>query len=85
MEPVEKDRFDISGYDQRHGGPFDRGAADYYYGRAFEPHYYVGATGASARVELQDMDAEQIAAYTRGFNAAEEGQVRKEWPEANPA
>ena len=31
-------------YDQRHGGPFDRGAADSYYHRPFDPHYYEGAT-----------------------------------------
>ena len=26
-------------YDQRHGGPFDRGTADSYYRREFDPHY----------------------------------------------
>ena len=27
-------------YDARHGGPFDRGGADFWYGRGFNPHYY---------------------------------------------
>jgi hypothetical protein len=79
MQPIEKDRFDSSLYDQRHGGPFDRGGADYYYGRAFDPHYFVGATYDSDRVELKDMTPEEIAAYTRGFNAAEEEGTQKDW------
>jgi hypothetical protein len=33
-----------SNYDQRHGGPFDRGSADSYYGRVREPHFYVEGT-----------------------------------------
>ena len=79
MQPIEKDRFDSSLYDQRHGGPFDRGGADYYYGRAFDPHYFVGATCNSDRVEMKDMTPEEIAAYTRGFNAAEENGDQKDW------
>jgi hypothetical protein len=79
MQPIEKDRFDSSLYDQRHGGPYDRGGADYYYGRAFDPHYFVGATYDSDRVELKDMTPEEIAAYTRGFNAAEEEGTQKDW------
>lgn len=79
MQPIEKDRFDSSLYDQRHGGPFDRGGADYYYGRAFDPHYYVGATYNSDRVEKKDMTPEEIAAYTRGFNSAEEDGTQKDW------
>ena len=81
MQPIEKDRFDSSLYDQRHGGPFDRGGADYYYGRAFDPHYFVGATYNSDRVEMKDMTPEEIAAYTRGFNAAEENGTQKDWGE----
>ena len=63
-------------YDERHGGPFDRGAADYYYGRAYDPHYYVGATYASERVELANMTAQQIVEYTAGYNA---GGAQKDW------
>ena len=79
MTVIEKDRFDASLYDQRHGGPFDRGGADYYYGRKFEPHYYTGATYRSDKVEMKEMSAEEIAAYTRGYNAAEEDGTQKDW------
>ncbi len=53
---------------ERHGGPWDRGSADAYYGRAYNPHYYVGDTYNSERIELGGMTAEQIVAYTKGFN-----------------
>ena len=54
-------------YDQRHGGPYDRGTADKYYGREFNPHYFVGDTYVSNKVELKDMTIEQIVAYTVGY------------------
>lgn len=54
-------------YDQRHGGPFDRGSADSYYGRTYNPHYYVGDTSMSPRVEMAEMTAEEITAYTMGY------------------
>lgn len=63
-------------YDTRHGGPFDRGGADYYYGRPFDPHYYVGDTYSSERVELANMTAQQIVEYTAGYNA---GGAQKDW------
>lgn len=66
-------------YDRRHGGPFDRGSADSYYDRGYNPHYYVGDTGNSARVELDDMTAEQIVAYTAGYNYNERFGDKKDW------
>lgn len=54
-------------YDTRHGGPYDRGSADKHYGRQFDPHYFVGATHTSDRVELADMTPAQIAEYTAGY------------------
>jgi hypothetical protein len=54
-------------YDQRHGGPYDRGTADKYYCREFNPHYFVGDTYESNKVELKDMTIEQIVAYTVGY------------------
>lgn len=59
-------------YDQRHGGPFDRGSADSYYGRSYNPHYFRGATYSSPRVNLAEMTAEEITAYTAGYNWNEE-------------
>lgn len=64
------------GYDQRHGGPYDRGSADAYYGREYDPHYFTGGTNMSPRVELAEMTVEEIVAYTAGYNQMTE---RKEW------
>ena len=66
-------------YDERHGGPYDRGGADSYYRRGFNPHYYVGKTYRSDRVELEDMTPKQIADYTAGYNANEQAGDFKEW------
>lgn len=66
-------------YDKRHGGPWDRGSADSYYGRQFEPHFYVENTGTSPRVEMKDMTAENIVAYTAGYNYNEKFGDKKDW------
>lgn len=66
-------------YDRRHGGPYDRGSADSYYGRPFRPHYFKGATYQSEEVQLGDMTAEEITAYTKGFNDNEASGTFKEW------
>lgn len=62
--------------DKRHGGPYDRGSADAYYGRIWEPHFYRGDTYQSERVGLADMSAEEIVAYTAGYNNTHD---RKDW------
>jgi hypothetical protein len=54
-------------YDERHGGPYDRGTADSYYGRDYNPHYFVGDSYNSPRVDLAQMSAHEIVAYTAGF------------------
>lgn len=66
-------------YDTRHGGPWDRGSADSYYGRPFNPHYYVGNTGTSELVEMAAMTAEEIVAYTAGYQDNEANGDKKEW------
>ena len=53
--------------DERHGGPYDRGTADSYYGRGYNPHYFVGDSYNSPRVDLAQMTAHEIVAYTAGF------------------
>ena len=35
----------------RHGSPQDRGSADAYYGRGFNPHYYLGDSMQSEKIE----------------------------------
>lgn len=59
-----------------HGSPRDRGSADRYYGRPFNPHWYPEGTYKGQRIELQDMTADEIVAYTKGFNEEED---RKDW------
>jgi len=66
-------------YDERHGGPYDRGGADSYYGRGYNPHYYVGDTGFSERIEKDAMTEEEIDAYRAGYDDNEEHGDKKEW------
>ena len=60
----------------RHGGPQDRGSADAYYGRPYDPHYYVGDSITSERVEKADMTEGEIAAYYYGYDNEDD---RKDW------
>lgn len=63
--------------EQRHGGLYDRGSADSYYGRPRNPHYFVGATYTSEKVvKLTD---EQIAEYNRGYDDNERYGDKKIW------
>jgi len=66
-------------YDQRHGGPFDRGSADSWYSRPFNPHFYKGGTYQGPRVELADMTVEEILAYTAGYNWNEQFGGKKDY------
>tara|TARA_B100000902_G_scaffold240764_1_gene228056 strand:+ start:1600 stop:1806 length:207 start_codon:yes stop_codon:yes gene_type:complete len=66
-------------YDERHGGPFDRGGADSYYQRGYNPHYFTGASYQSSEVPMHNMTAEEITAYTKGYNENENSSNFKEW------
>ena len=66
-------------HDTRHGGPFDRGGADFYYGRGFNPHYFVGGTYTSERIERDRMMESELAAYAAGYEAAEAAGDQKEY------
>ena len=66
-------------YDRRWGGPFDRGAADSYYGRAYRPHYFLGDTHSTPEVQAADMTPEDIEAYRAGFDYNERLNNHKEW------
>lgn len=63
-------------FNKRHGGPWDRGSADFYYGRPKAPHYYKKGTGMSPRIDEADMNTEELMAYEAGY---EEETDRKEW------
>ena len=66
-------------YDKRHGGPFDRGSMDSYYGRGEVPHYYIGGTSVSPRVDYMNMTLEEIEAYRAGYAWNEEHGDKKDW------
>lgn len=60
----------------RHGGPYDRGSADRYYGREAAPHYFKGDTHQSELVSVENMTVPEIEAYYAGFK---EETGRKSW------
>jgi hypothetical protein len=64
-------------YDQRHGGPFDRGSADSYYNRPKKPHYYVGDTGASPKVT--ELTKSELEAYNAGYDWNEQFGEKKDY------
>jgi hypothetical protein len=66
-------------YDTRHGSPYDRGSADAWYRRSFNPHYFVGDSYSSPKVEMEQMTAEEITAYATGYRHGEEAGDHKEW------
>jgi hypothetical protein len=59
-------------YNARHGGPFDRGTADSWYGRPRDPHYYQNGTGNSTLFPKHLMLADEIEAYNAGYDYNEE-------------
>jgi len=62
---------------KRHGSPFDRGSADYYYGRLYRPHYFVGDTYGSA--EITDLTDQERAEYRAGWEEADRYGDQKDW------
>jgi len=54
----------------RHGGPYDRGSADRYYGRKYAPHYFRGRTLQTKRIEEEDMTLQQVEDYKYGYEKA---------------
>jgi|TARA_R110000751_G_scaffold2871_2_gene14989 hypothetical protein len=61
---------------ERHGGPYDRGSADAYYGRQIKPHYFAEGTHTSLCYLEQDMTEQQIDEYLVGYASTED---RKDW------
>ena len=74
-----KTTIDRSKYDTRHGGPFDRGAADSYYHRSAEPHYYVAGSYDSDLVEAAQMTKDEIESYYAGYEYNEQSGNKKDW------
>ena len=67
------DKADIK---ESHGSPADRGAADAYYGRAKNPHYY---NKDSQRILGKDMTPQEIEQYNKAYDSTED---RKEYDES---
>jgi hypothetical protein len=65
--------------DKRHGGPYDRGSADSYYGRGRKPHYYMAATYSSDIVTEERMTLDEIEAYHAGYDENERDGLKKDW------
>jgi hypothetical protein len=61
-------------YDMRHGGPYDRGSADAYYGRPRRPHYFKDATYSSEEVLAAHMIQGEIDAYHAGYEGNQTGE-----------
>ena len=51
-----------------HGSPQDRGSADKYYGRPYDPHWYPGGTYNGRRITQINMTADEIAEYKYGYD-----------------
>jgi len=66
-------------HDERHGGPYDRGSADYYYGRGRHPHFFIGDTHNSEKIDCGSMTESQIRSYDAGYDSAKACGDRKEW------
>ena len=75
LEPI---KIDGIVYDQRHGGPFDRGAADSYYNRPQRPHYFLGGTYNSPEI-IPDPDSSEYEAYIAGYQYNEHYGDKKNW------
>ena len=60
-----------------HGGLFDRGSADSYYGRPRDPHWYPDGTYNGPRVT--DLNPVEIAAYNAGYDWNEQYGDKKNW------
>lgn len=63
----------------RHGGPFDRGSADSYYGRRAEPHWWPEGTMKGDRIEIEEMTEEEIFLYCAGYEYNEQNGDKKDW------
>lgn len=61
----------------RHGGPYDRGSADSYYGRPREPHFYAGASYTTDKIT--DLNTKELSDYNKGYDDQEKSGVKKQY------
>ena len=65
-----------SGKLPKHGSPQDRGSADRYYQRPYEPHWWPNGTGKGEMVQQSEMTESQIEEYHYGWANEDD---RKDW------
>ena len=53
-------------HDDRHGGPYDRGRMDRYYGHPKNPHKFEGASFLTPLVK--NLTPEEVLAYNEGYD-----------------
>ena len=60
-----------------HGGLFDRGSADSYYGRPRDPHWWPEGTGHGKQVT--ELNQAEIEEYLAGYDYNEQYGDKKSW------
>jgi hypothetical protein len=75
---IEVTEFRGKVYDRRHGGAFDRGSADSYYGRSRRPHYFEGDTHNSLEI-IPEPGSLEYMAYMAGYEQNELHGDKKDW------
>ena len=67
-------------HDERHGGAYDRGRADYWYNREPIPHYFTGGTSTpDCHTKRTVLTAKEIRAYKAGYKDAKADGGQKDW------
>jgi hypothetical protein len=61
----------------QHGGLFDRGSADSYYGRGPSPHY--GGVGGPLQDRITELNDDERIEYMAGYTYNERLGNKKEW------
>jgi len=70
---------------QAHGSPYERGAADYYYWRPIDPHWYPHGTYNGERIDPSNgMTEDEVRQYLQGYADAEVYGDRKDYGEYEP-
>lgn len=68
----------MTNYPNWNGSPYDRGSADAWYGRPYNPHKYPKGTYKCDPVFLTD--EEELAAYKAGYeDTYSDPMMRKDW------
>ena len=79
LDKIRKIEFRGEEFEQFHGSPFDRGAADSYYGRPQDPHWFPEGTYKGRRIDSPDMTMKELRAYFAGYEYNEQHGDKKDW------